>query len=193
MHPPLVVDHPQALGGEQRLVERARRGDLHAFDTLVAGRLASTFRLAKAIVGDADADDVTQDAFVQAWRTLPQLRESDRFDAWFGRVVVNTARMHLRKRGRVMTVAVDALAPDGEESARLGRPDASLDGVAASDALQRAIDRLTADQRTILALHHLEERSVAEVAAILGIPVGTAKWRLHDARQALQRAMETQR
>ena len=71
--------------------------------------------------------------------------------------------------------------------------DPSIDAIAHGDALQRAIDRLSVDQRTILALHHLEERPVAEIAAVFGIPVGTAKWRLHEARAALQRAMETQR
>ena len=74
-----------------------------------------------------------------------------------------------------------------------GALDPSIDAIAQGDALQRAIDRLTVDQRTILALHHLEERPVAEIAAVFDIPVGTAKWRLHEARAALERAMETQR
>ena len=191
MHPSMVMDRLRPASDELQLVERARAGDVHAYDALVASRLDSTYRLVKAIVGHAaDAEDVTQDAFVQAWRTLPQLRETDRFDAWFGRVVVNAARMHLRRRGRVMTVSVAAL--EMAEDAALGRSDASLEGVAEGQALQAAIDRLTVDQRTILALHHLEERSVKEVAAIFGVPVGTAKWRLHEARSALQRAMESQ-
>ena len=103
--------------------------------------------------------------------------------------------MVMRRRRRVMTVSVDAIDVHGDTP---GTPspaavDPSIDAVAQSDALQRAIDRLTVDQRTILALHHLEERPVAEIAAVFGIPVGTAKWRLHDARGALERAMETQR
>ena len=68
-----------------------------------------------------------------------------------------------------------------------------LDAIAHGDALQRAINRISVEQRTILALHHLEERPVAEIAAFLGIPVGTSKWRLYEARAALERAMETQR
>jgi RNA polymerase sigma-70 factor (ECF subfamily) len=180
----------QAIG-EQQLVERARVGDVDAFDAIVASRLASTHRLVKAILGNtADADDVTQDAFVQAWKALPQLRDPDRFDAWFGRVVVNTARMHLRRRGRVMTVSVASIELD--ESSVIGRMDAAIEDVAGSDALQGAIDRLTVEQRTILALHHLEERPVKEIAAVLGIPVGTVKWRLHEAREALKRAMESE-
>lgn len=191
MQPAMVVEQRGGAIGEQALVERARRGDAHAYDALVASRLAPTFRLVKAIVGHAaDADDVTQEAFVQAWRTLPQLRDADRFDAWFGRVVVNTARMHLRRRRHVMTVSVAEL--ETQDHPAFGRVDAAIDAVGTSQALQAAIDRLTVEQRTILALHHLEARPLKDIAAMLDIPVGTAKWRLSEARNALRRAMESQ-
>ncbi len=195
---PVVADRTiPGVDGELLLVERARDGDRHAFDRLVAARLPQTFRLAKAITGHTgDAEDVTQEAFLQAWRNLPRLREPARFDAWFGRILVNEARMTLRRRGRVMTVPVDAIDVHDEDGARRHVPsavDPSIDAIAHGDALQRAIDQLTTDQRTILALHHLEDRPVAEIAAVIGIPVGTAKWRLHEARAALERAMETQR
>jgi RNA polymerase sigma-70 factor, ECF subfamily len=194
---PVVADRMiPGIDGELALVERARDGDRHAFDRLVAARLSQTFRLAKAITGHAgDAEDVTQEAFLQAWRNLPRLRESARFDAWFGRILVNEAPMALRRRGRVMTVSVDELdVRDGDTRSFIpGALDPSIDAIAQGDALQRAIDRLTVDQRTILAMHHLEERPVAEIAAVFDIPVGTAKWRLHEARAALERAMETQR
>ena len=186
----------QGIDAELTLVERARDGDRHAFDRLVAARLPQTYRLAKAITGHpGDAEDVTQEAFLQAWRNLPKLRATDRFDAWFGKIVVNEARMAIRRRGRVMTVSIDAIDPRSGETADFvpGVLDPSIDAISQGDALQRSIDRLTVDQRTILALHHLEERPVAEIAAVFDIPVGTAKWRLHEARAALERAMETQR
>jgi RNA polymerase sigma-70 factor (ECF subfamily) len=187
----MAMEHQGLPLDEQRLIERARGGDVDAYDAIVLPRLGPTYRLVKAIVGHAaDADDVTQEAFVQAWKALPQLRDADRFDAWFGRVVVNTARMHLRRRDRFMTVSVTAieLSDDGA----LQQTDNALESIAGSDALQAAIDRLSADQRSILALHHLEERPVKAIAAILGIPVGTVKWRLHEARGALRRAMESE-
>ena len=194
---PVVADRTiPGADGELMLVERARDGDRHAFDRLVAVRLPQAYRLAKAITGHAgDAEDVAQEAFLQAWRNLPRLREPARFDAWFGKILVNEARMALRRRDRVMTVPVDEIdvREDGTRGHVPAAVDPSIDAIAHGDALQRAIDRLTADQRTILALHHLEERPVAEIAAFLGIPVGTAKWRLHEARAALERAMETQR
>ncbi len=95
-----------------------------------------------------------------------------------------------------MTVPIDPIDVRDDEGHQGHVPsahDPSIEGVAQSDALQRAINRITVEQRTILALHHLEERPVAEIAAFLGIPVGTAKWRLYEARAALERAMETQR
>jgi RNA polymerase sigma-70 factor (ECF subfamily) len=178
------------------LVRRASRGDVAAFDELVASRLPQSLRLARAIVDSpADAEDVVQEAFVSAWRSLRRLREPEKFDAWFGRILVNTARSHIRRRGTVTPISIDrrrADSPDDEHE-HPGRHDPALDRVDSSDALARAIDRLSVDQRTILALHHLEERPVAQIAAVLGIPVGTAKWRLHAARQALGRALEAQR
>ncbi len=177
------------------LVRRASRGDVAAFDELVASRLAQSLRLARAIVdSSADAEDVVQEAFVSAWRNLPRLREPDRFDAWFGRILVNTARTHVRRRGAVRPISIDRRhVDDGREDDTPGQHDPGLESVVSSDALGRAINRLTIDQRSILALHHLEERPVAQIAAVLGIPVGTAKWRLHAARQALERALEAER
>jgi RNA polymerase sigma-70 factor, ECF subfamily len=183
---------------EVDLVRRAQQGDADAFDQLVAARMRSSFRLARAIVGDtSDAEDVTQDAFVAVWRSLPRLRDLDRFDAWFGRILVNAARMSVRRRGPALARPIAFREADSDEEGLAGlvagRIDSALNGVVASDALQRAIDRLSVDQRTILALHHLEGRPVTEVAAAFGIPVGTAKWRLHAARAALERAMEHER
>jgi RNA polymerase sigma-70 factor, ECF subfamily len=186
-----TVEPPQASD----LVRRASRGDAAAFDELVATRLGSSLRLARAIVDSpADAEDVVQEAFVSAWRSLPRLREPERFDAWFGRILVNTARTHVRRRGSVTPLSIDRVGPDGESrDDSHGRHDPALASVESGDALGRAIDQLTVDQRSILALHHLEERPVAQIAAVLGIPVGTAKWRLHAARQALERALEAER
>ncbi|HEX5014882.1 MAG TPA: sigma-70 family RNA polymerase sigma factor [Candidatus Limnocylindrales bacterium] len=176
------------------LVRRASRGDVAAFDALVSTRLSASLRLARAIVDSpVDAEDVVQEAFVNAWRNLRRLREPDRFDAWFGRILVNTARTHVRRRGAVRPISIDRRVDDGREDDTPSHHDPGLESVVHGDALGRAIDRLTVDQRTILALHHLEERPVAQIAAVLKIPVGTAKWRLHAARQALERALEAER
>jgi RNA polymerase sigma-70 factor, ECF subfamily len=151
-------------------------------------RLDAIFRLSFAIVGnEPDARDSTQDAFIAAWRRIRELREPDRFDAWLQRIAVNTARMTLRARGRRRVreipagdIAALAMVSDGT-AARTDRSDAS--------ALGTALDRLSFDQRSILVLHHLEGQGLAELAATLGIPIGTVKSRLHTARTALGAAL----
>lgn len=170
-------------------VRRAQAGDVAAFDQLVRTRLDRSFRFACAVLGnEADAADAVQDAYVTAWRELPRLRDPDRFDGWLGRIVLNSCRQTMRRRGRVRELSLDGLEPTDTGIHPPGqRSDPVL--VAERDALARAIGRLTLDQRAILALHHLEERSVGEIAARLGIPSGTVKWRLHAARRALERAL----
>jgi RNA polymerase sigma-70 factor (ECF subfamily) len=172
--------------GEIRLVERARSGDTKAFDMLVALRLMPTFRLVRAILGGMEeAEDATQEAFIAAWRALPTLRKPERFDAWFGRIVVNACRMSIRRRRKAVVVSIDSITERKPAMA----DDPWLTGLVESDALNRAIDRLSVEQRTILGLYYLEDRPVSSVARILGIPTGTAKWRLSLARLALRRAL----
>jgi RNA polymerase sigma-70 factor (ECF subfamily) len=172
--------------GEIGLVERARSGDAEAFDALVALRLMPTFRLARAILGRTEeAEDATQEAFIAAWRGLPSLREPERFNAWFGRIVVNACRMSMRRRPRTAFLSLELV------TARRPAPadDLWLGGVIHSEALNRAIDGLPLQQRAILALYYLEDRPMSSVATILGIPSGTAKWRLSRARTALRTAL----
>lgn len=168
-------------------VERAGAGDRTAFDRLIDARLEPTFRTALAILGDeADARDACQEAFLAAWRELPRLREPERFDAWFGRIVVNACRDALRSRRRRRVREIDV---DEAMSATLpsrARPfDERIVGL---DALERAFERLSIPERTILALHHLEHRPLSEIAGILGVPEGTVKSRLHAARRSFERA-----
>lgn len=188
--------------GDAALVARAAGGDATAFDALVASRLDRCYRLAFAILGDAaDAADATQEAFVTAWRQLPRLRDQGAFDHWLNRIVANAARMAGRRKRRVREVSaatVFAIEGVGEGEGRLVEPaDAragrQLDSVVATDAIGRAFDRLAERDRLLLVLHHVEERPVAEIAKTLGIPIGTAKWRLHQARAALALAMEAER
>jgi RNA polymerase sigma-70 factor (ECF subfamily) len=185
---------PAIRGGETSLVERARQGDNEAFATLVDGRLAATFRTALAILGnEADARDATQEIFLRAWRNLPDLREPDRFAAWFGRIVVNTCRTAIRGRRRriVREISVGALPGAGEELASRASP--HDDRAADIDLLERALDRLSLADRTLLALHHFEHLPLGEIAERLGVPGNTVKSRLFSARRSLERALEVER
>ncbi|HEY6056416.1 MAG TPA: RNA polymerase sigma factor [Candidatus Limnocylindrales bacterium] len=175
------------------LVRDAMAGDRAAFELLVEHRLERAYRTARAIIGDdADARDATQDAFLRAWRERRQLRDPARFDAWLGRILVNSCRQVLRGRRRraVREIAASDLLDPVESIVATGP--GSDERTASIDAIERAFERLPAGERAILVLHHLEHQSLADVAASLGIPVGTAKSRLHAARQSLERALETE-
>jgi len=183
-----VVTGAVVVGREPALIERARAGDSDAFEALIAPRIDTLFRTARAIVGnDADARDATQDACVSAWKHLPRLRDLDKFDAWLGRVLVNSCRMQLRRQRRVREIAM----PTGFD--RAGPRETGPESVDGIDAVARAFDELGADARALLVLHHLRHEPLARIAASLGIPVGTVKWRLHAARRAPERDLEGQR
>jgi len=174
------------------LVERAQAGDREAFEALLERWLVPSLRTAYAIIGDeADARDATQDAFLQAWRELRRLRDPDRFDAWFSRILVNRCRT-LRHRGRRTTVHEINLSVLPETSEPAAEDPPGDDGAVSLDAFEHAFRRLSMPDRTILVLHHLQHRPLADVAAGLGIPVGTAKSRLFAARKALERALEAE-
>jgi len=174
----------------EELVARARRGDAAAFDALARLRIDHSYRLALAILrSETDARDAVQDTYLQAWRQLPGLRDTARFDAWLERILVNTCRMQLRHHRVVRLREIDVAEPSDFVTA--ASSDAPLDEhVADADLVRTALERLDGDQRSILVLHHVEDRPVAEIANVLGIPSGTLKWRLHAARAALQRALE---
>jgi RNA polymerase sigma factor (sigma-70 family) len=147
------------------------------------------YRLSVAILGDeADARDAAQDTFITAWRQIRAVRDPDKFDAWLQRVAVNAARMTHRSRRRrvVREIPQSRLGAHGVEA----QP--NDDAAADARVLDAALRTLDIDQRSILVLHHLEGRSVAGIAAMLDIPSGTVKSRLHAARKALQGAIDAE-
>jgi RNA polymerase sigma-70 factor (ECF subfamily) len=175
-----------AAASDGDLVARAASGDVDAFEALVAARLNRAFRTASAILGsEADAHDVVQEAFVATWRHLPKLRDHDRFDAWLNKMIVNRCRDALRRRRRSREV--------GLEGALDLRSEDATGSAAEISALSSAFDRLNVEQRHLLVTHHLHRVPVRDLARELGIPEGTAKWRLHAARAALARELETDR
>ncbi len=163
---------------DRELLVPARAGDREAFEQIVLAKGEPLFRTALAILGnEADARDATQETFVAAWRSLPGLRDLDRFDAWIGRIVINECRMALRHRRRSREVPI----PEGTDSLAL----ATDSPLATSTDFDAAFDRLNVDQRALLVLHHVHGYGVGDIAAWLGIPTGTVKWRLSRARKAL--------
>jgi len=156
---------------------------------LVQRHATDTYRLAAAIVGVADAADVTQETFVAAWQQLPKLRDADALPAWLRRICINRSRNWLRSRRRRPQAVLD---PAYEEAAS-AIPDPRGDFLAAAEArvlLEPAFDALTPDQRAVLALHYSLGLSITEAADALGVRVGTAKSRLSAGLAAMRRELE---
>lgn len=175
---------------DAELIARAQRGELRAFEELIRVRLDKLFRTACGILRDpAEAEDATQDACLQAWQKLPTLRDLGRLDAWLGRILINTCRMRLRDRRRVREIPIDDNRPMSELTDPIG-PAGRAEDV---DRVNRALDRVSVEDRALLVLHHVHRERLETIAASLGIPVGTVKWRLSRARQAVQLALETDR
>jgi RNA polymerase sigma-70 factor (ECF subfamily) len=181
------------LDADLALVARARDGDVTAFETLLRARVDGLYRSAWAILRDEeDARDATQEASLAAWRELPRLRELDRFDAWLGRILLNACRMALRRRRRRPVVTeievADIQDPEGMDGAAPGMSERA----GTIDAIRRAFARLSPDHRLVLALHHGEGRALSEIAGLLGVAEGTVKWRLHEARRALEQHLDVE-
>lgn len=173
---------------DRAIIDRACHGDPAAFEEIVSTRMDAVYRLSFAILGnEADARDAAQETFVTAWRQIGRLRDPERFDAWLQRIAVNAARMTHRARRRrgVREIAASEIESFAADPIGSTPTDA--------DRLVRALASLDIDQRSILALHHLEGHSVAELAEVLAIPEGTVKSRLYTARRALQAALDADR
>lgn len=162
---------------------RRRGGDHEAFEALAISAGDRLFAIARLVLRDVDlAQDAVQDALIQAWSALPGLRDPDRFDAWLRRLIVNAcadqARRQRRRSAEIRVIGADA---SREDETRF---------VADRDQLERGFRRLKPEQRVVVVLHHYVGLTVAEVADTLGIPMGTAKSRLHHAMASLRAALE---
>jgi RNA polymerase sigma-70 factor, ECF subfamily len=169
---------------ERELVERAMHGDEEAFDMLVERVGDSMYSIARRILRDASlAEDATQQALLEAWRHLPQLRDPDRFEAWIHRLLVHVcyadARRERRHRGSL------TLLPVGRDRS----PDASA-ALEVQDQLDRAFRRLSVEHRTVVVLVHYLGLSPSEAADRMGTPPGTARSRLHYALQQLRASID---
>ena len=170
---------------QRRLVERAREGDHDAFTELARDAVVRLDGAARLILRDPElARDAVQDALIRAWRDLPGLREPDRFDAWLHRLTVHACIDLTRKRKRrpIEVELAPIHAPSiADASGRLADRDL-VDGV---------LRRLDEAGRAIVVLHYFVGLPLPEVAATLGIPVGTVKSRLHRALGDMRLAIAT--
>jgi RNA polymerase sigma-70 factor (ECF subfamily) len=166
------------------LVERARAGDEEAFASLARAAGDRLLAIAYRILRDLGlAEDAVQQTLVLAWRELPSLRDVDRFDAWLRRLLVHACYREAR-RGRRWATNVRVLPLD--------QPSRSDDvgSVIERDQLERGFRRVPPEQRAVFVFHHYLGLTLSEVAAELGVPLGTVKSRLHYATHALRAALE---
>jgi RNA polymerase sigma-70 factor (ECF subfamily) len=164
----------------QQVIDEVGEDRAATFEAFASRHLDAAYRVATAILGDpAAAEDATHDAFVAAWRGWPSLRDPSRFDAWFGRILVNTCRNALRQSRRTIVVDVSARL-----AARSGGADYATEA-AVRDSLDRAFARLSADHRIAVVLRFYEDLTVDEIADRTGVSPGTVKSRVHYALRAL--------
>lgn len=168
---------------QRTLVDRASQGDCDAFDALARRVGDQCMAIAWRILRDSDlADEAVQTALIRAWRELPRLRNPDRFEAWLHRILTNACYDEARRRRRSTDLGGGTF-PESDDR----------DGIRTADdrdQLERALRRLTLEQRAVLVFHHYLDLPVPEVADRLGIPAGTVKSRLHYAMTALRSSLE---
>jgi RNA polymerase sigma-70 factor (ECF subfamily) len=165
------------------LVVRAATGDREAFATLATSHIDRCYALAYRILRDHHrAQDASQQALMGAWRDLPRLREPARFDAWLHRLVVNAcyaeSRGTRRWRSPFGVISVSSVQPDPAST------------IADRELLEQAFGRLSPEHRAVVVLHHHLGYPLTEIGSTLGIPVGTARSRLHYAVRQLRSALD---
>jgi RNA polymerase sigma-70 factor (sigma-E family) len=149
------------------------------FRSLVARRLDRAYALAAHVLGNrTEAEDACQEALLRAWQSWPQLRDAERFDAWFDRILLNECTTRQRSRARSRARNLRLITPGS-------LPDPA-GGVADADEIGGALQRLPAEQRVVVVLRYWADLQTDTIAERLGIPHGTVRSRLHNALRRLR-------
>jgi RNA polymerase sigma-70 factor, ECF subfamily len=179
---------------DQQAITAVKTGDTGAFDLLYQMHKRRVFSLCMRMVGDFGlAEDLTQDAFLMAFRRINSFRGDSAFSTWLHRIAVNTVLMHLRQknsRGGTQP-SLDDLTADGEPSGEVfGKEDLRLSRAIDRLSLVHAIEQLPPGYRMIFVLHDIEGYDHAEIAGLLGCSVGNTKSQLHKARLRLRKVLQ---
>ena len=171
------------MNKEQDILRRAQQGDSEAFRQLVEAYQTQVYRLALRMCGADGADDVTQDAFVAAWRTLPNFRSDCRFSTWLYRLTTNAAIDYLRreKRHRAAGDIAELELPDDAPTMQELSERAET-----QSRVRRALSRLSDEHRQVLLLRYMQELDYGEIAAALEVSEGTVKSRINRAKARLR-------
>jgi RNA polymerase sigma-70 factor (ECF subfamily) len=177
---------------DQQLVERAQAGDKRAFELLVAKYQRKLGRLLSRLVRDpSEVEDVTQEAFIKAYRALPGFRGDSAFYTWLYRIGINTAKNYLVALGRraPTSTGFDNEEAENFEDAEALRdsstPEDELIGKEIASTVNKAMDALPEDLRTAITLREIEGLSYEEIAGVMNCPIGTVRSRIFRAREAI--------
>lgn len=177
---------------EADLIARSQAGDHRAFAQLYSLHKKRIYSLCLRMVGDvAEAEDLTQEAFLQLHRKISSFRGDSAFSTWLHRLAVNVVLMQLRKKGLSLISMDEAMEPDsqGTPSRGFGSRDQSLAGSIDRLALERAVQDLPAGYRLVFVLHDVEGYDHPEIASMLDCSIGNCKSQLHKARLRLRDAL----
>jgi RNA polymerase sigma-70 factor (ECF subfamily) len=184
-----VRDEADRNNSERGLVQRAQRGDEQAFATLFQLHKKRVYSVCLQMTKDvADAEDLTQEAFLQVFRSVNSFRGDSAFSTWLHRVAVNTVLMKLRRRKSPPLLSLDEpVSPESPSLRRdVGKADPRLSGTVDRLALRRAMDELPEGCRQIFDLHEVEGYQHHEIAQMLECSVGNSKSQLHKAKMKMR-------
>jgi RNA polymerase sigma factor RpoE len=177
---------------DQALVERAQAGDQRAFEQLVSKYQRKLGRLLSRFIRDAaEVEDVSQEAFIKAYRALPNFRGESAFYTWLYRIGINTAKNYLVSQGRraPTSTSFDAEEAEGFEDASqlrdINTPESLLLSKQIGETVNAAMDALPVELRTAIMLREIEGMSYDEIAGVMDCPIGTVRSRIFRARDAV--------
>ena len=178
---------------ETEAIRRAQQGDADAFERIYRMHHRRVYSLCLRMVGNtAEAEDLTQEAFLQLFRKIATFRGESAFSTWLHRLSVNVVLMRLRKK-TVAANSLDETADSDEESGGprkdIGGPDLHLSGSVDRVNLERAVEQLPPGYRSIFVLHDVQGYEHNEIAAIMHCSIGNSKSQLHKARMRLRRLL----
>jgi RNA polymerase sigma-70 factor, ECF subfamily len=194
-----LTDPEQRQAGdtlEAGLIEKAKLGDAQAFQSLYDKHKRRVYSLCLRMTANtAEAEDLTQEAFLQLYRKIQTFRGESAFSTWLHRLSVNVVLMHLRKKS-LPVVSLEETTQGGDEDTPkkdFGAEDMALAGSIDRLQLQRAVDDLPPGYRTIFVLHDVEGYEHNEIAALVGCSIGNSKSQLHKARMKLRDLLKMNR
>ena len=186
---PPIGEANHLANSERSLVQRAQRGDEQAFATLFQLHKKRVYSVCLQMTKDvADAEDLTQDAFMQVFRSINSFRGDSAFSTWLYRVAVNTVLMKLRRRKSPPVLSLDEpISSDSPSLKReVGKDDLNLSGAIDRIVLRRAIEELPGGCRQIFDLHEVEGYQHHEIAELLQCSIGNSKSQLHKAKMKMR-------